>query len=195
MKKKETDETRTLDEYGIIFLSGEINQEAAEETCRLIIEFNVSQTSEFIQLIINSAGGICSAGFAIIDMMDWSDLPVYTTGVGIIGSMALGVFMAGEKRHRVLTPHTSVLSHRFSSLTMGNHSELVARRREEDMMHKRLIEHYLRHSALETVDEVEEKLLRDVDTWLSPREAVDFGMADLIQESRKPAFYAVQEVR
>lgn len=193
MKKKEREEARTLDEYGIVFLSGEINQGSAEQVCKQIIEFNITQEPDFIQLIINSPGGTCAAGFAIVDMVDWSGLPVYTTGVGIVASMALAIFMAGEKGRRVLTPHTSILSHRFSGLNWGNHSELVARRREEDLMHQRLLDHYVRHSGLETAEAVEEKLLRDTDTWLTPQEAIDLGLADLIQQNRKPAFLSVKE--
>jgi ATP-dependent Clp protease, protease subunit len=186
MEKKDPTEHRTLDEYGVIFVSGEIDSGEAESVCQKIIEFNISQEANSIQLIINSPGGLCASGFAVIDLMDWSRLPVYTTGVGIIGSMALCVFMAGEAGRRVLTPRTSILSHRFSGFNWGNHSELVARRREEDLMHHRLIDHYLRHTGLNTEEEVVEKLLRDTDTWLTPSEAIELGIADIIQQDRKP---------
>ena len=93
MKKDDSEKARTLDEYGIIFLSGEIDQSAAEQVCQQIIEFNIKQEAEFIQLIINSPGGACAAGFAIVDMMDWSGMPVYTTGVGIIGSIWIRVLI------------------------------------------------------------------------------------------------------
>jgi hypothetical protein len=38
--------------------------------------------------------GLNAAGFAIIDLMEWSRLPIYTTGIGMIASMGLAVFMA-----------------------------------------------------------------------------------------------------
>ena len=139
--KKDPSERSTLDEHGIIFLSGEIDGGRAESVCEKIIEFNVGQDVDLIQLLINSPGGQCAAGFAIIDLMDWSRLPIYTTGIGMVASMALALFMAGEKGHRVLTPRTSVLSHRFSAFSFGNHSELVARRKEEDLLHQRLLDH------------------------------------------------------
>lgn len=31
--------------------------------------------------------GSCPAGFAIIDIMEWSRLPIFTTGIGMIASM------------------------------------------------------------------------------------------------------------
>ena len=195
MSKKDPTERNTLEEHGVIFVSGELDDGSAESICRQIIEFNLSHDQDFIQLILNSPGGMCSAGFAVIDMMDWSRLPIFITGIGIVGSMALAIFMAGEKGRRVLTPRTSILSHRFSALNWGNHSELVARRREEDLMHRRLLDHYLRHTALSTEEEVTNTLLRDVDTWLTPEEAIKYGIADVVQADRKPALVAAQEVR
>jgi len=183
--KKDVAEKKGLDDYGIIFISGDIADGTAQSVCEKIIEMNITRSCDFIQLIINSHGGLCSAGFAIIDMMEWSRLPVYATGVGIIASMALAVFMAGEKGHRVVTPRTSVLSHRFAAFSYGNHSELVAKRKEEDLMHRRLLDHYIRHTGLKSEQEVLTKLLRDVDTWLTPQEAVEMGIADKIQYDQK----------
>jgi ATP-dependent Clp protease protease subunit len=181
MEKQDQSTRKTLDDYGIIFISGEI----APSICERIIQINVEQQADFIQLIINSQGGSCSAGFAIIDMMEWSRIPVYTTGVGLVASMALCIFMAGEKGHRVLTPRTSILSHRFSAFSLGNHSELIAKRKEEDLMHNRILQHYRQHTELNSDEDITGHLLRDTDTWLSPQEAVDMGIADKIQQDRK----------
>ena len=190
MTKEDAAEKKGLDDYGIIFISGEIDQERAQSICEKIIEINVAQSCDLIQLIINSHGGLCSAGFAIIDMMEWSRVRVYTTGVGIIASMGLAVFMAGEEGHRVLTPRTSILSHRFAAFSYGNHSELIAKRKEEDLMHRRLLDHYIQHTKLKPDEEVMEKLLRDIDTWLTPQEALEMGIADKIQQDRKKSHVA-----
>jgi len=187
MERKQADEKRTLDEHGIVFVAGEISEGTSREVCEKIIEFNVAQTTDSIQLLISSGGGQCAAGFAIIDLMAWSRLPVLCTGIGMVGSMALAIFMAGEKGRRVVTPRTSILSHRFSALVWGNHSELLAHRKEEDLMHRRLLEHYLQHTNLSNEEEVTSRLLRDVDTWLSPEEAVQLGIADVVERDRVPA--------
>jgi ATP-dependent Clp protease, protease subunit len=113
--------------------------------------------------------------------MGWSRLPVRTTGLGMLASMALLIFMAGNKGHRVITPRVSILSHRYSWWVMGKHSELIARRKEEDLTHTRIVDHYLRHSNIKTVDELHKSLLCDVDKWLTAEEAVTFGLADIIE--------------
>jgi len=117
----------------------------------------------------------------MIDIMEWSRLPIFTTGIGMIASMALLVFMTGTRDRRVITPRTSMLSHRYSAMTWGNHSQLLAGRKEQDLEHERIIDHYLRYSKIASKDDLEKYLLRDVDTWLTPEEAVEFGLVDLVE--------------
>ena len=147
--------------------------------CKEIIEYNISEKLDHIQLIINSPGGSCSAGFAIIDIMEWSRLPIYTTGIGMIASMGLLVFMTGQKGKRVITPRTSILSHRYSAMSWGNHSQLLAGRKQQDLEHQKIIDHYLGYSGINSKEDLEKYLLREVDTWLSPEEAIELGIADI----------------
>ncbi|MCP4602382.1 MAG: hypothetical protein GY847_18015 [Proteobacteria bacterium] len=181
MKEDESSKKTTLEDRGIVYLAGEIDESKAEELSKQIIELNVTGSMDCIQFLINSPGGEVPSGFALIDIMEWSRLPIYTTGLGKLGSLGLLVFMAGAKGHRVLTPRVSILSHRYSWWCMGTHSELVARRKEEDLIHQRILDHYLHHTKIETVEELNKTLLRDMDTWLTAEEAVKYGIADIIE--------------
>lgn len=174
-----------LSDYGIMYLSGPIQEGTAEGICKQIIEYNIKGEVNQIQMVINSPGGTCAAGFSIIDIMEWSRIPIYTTGIGMIASMGLLVFMTGEKGRRVITPRTSILSHRFSAFSFGTHSQLIAGRKEEDLEHRRIVEHYLTYSSIGDQTELEKYLLRDVDTWLTPDEALQFGLADLVEQPRR----------
>lgn len=51
-----------------------------------------------IEIFINSVGGSATAGFAIIGAMELSDVPIITYGMGLVASMALGIFVAGNQR-------------------------------------------------------------------------------------------------
>ena len=181
MAKKNGNEEKGLKEYGIIYISGNIDDGTSESVCKEIIEYNISNEVDHIQIIVNSPGGSCPAGFAMIDIMEWSRLPIYTTGIGMIASMGLLVFMTGNKGRRVITPRTSILSHRYSAMTWGNHSQLLAGRKEQDLEHQRIIDHYLLYSNIDSKDELENYLLRDVDTWLTSEEAVQFGVVDVVE--------------
>ena len=103
----------------------------------------------------------------------------------MIASMGLLIFMTGEKGRRVITPRTSILSHRFSAFNFGNHSQLIAGRKEEDLEHERILQHYLTYSNIKDKVELEKYLLRDVDTWLSPDEAIQHGLADRVEQLRR----------
>lgn len=182
--EKQKGKEQGLKDFGIIYISGAIDGGMAESVCKEIIEYNIRAEVNQIQVVINSPGGSCPAGFSIIDIMEWSRIPIYTTGIGMIASMALLVFMTGEKGRRTITPRTSILSHRFSAFSVGNHSQLIAGRKEEDLEHERILQHYLAYSNIKDKDELEKCLLRDVDTWLTPEEAIQHGIADRVEPAR-----------
>jgi ATP-dependent Clp protease protease subunit len=183
--EKQKGKEQGLKDFGIIYISGAIDGGTSESVCKDIIEYNIRAEVNQIQMVINSPGGSCPAGFSIIDIMEWSRIPIYTTGIGIIASMALLVFMTGEKGRRVITPRTSILSHRFSAFSVGSHSQLIAGRKAEDLEHERILQHYLAYSNIKDTAELEKYLLRDVDTWLTPEEAIQHGIADRIEPVRK----------
>lgn len=183
--RDESKERGGLKDYDIIYLSGAIDDEESEKVCAAIVEANLENRIEAIQLIVNSPGGSVAAGFAIIDIMEWSRLPVFTTGLGRISSMGLLIFMAGQKDHRVITENTSILSHRFWGFTAGSHSDLIAYRKEEDLIHERIIRHYLTYTSVKTKEELEKSILRECDTWLTPDESIKYGIVDKVEKSRR----------
>lgn len=171
----------TLEDHGILYLTGAITAGSSEALARAILLANLHGRRERLQLIVNSPGGDVGAGFALLDVMEWSSIPIYTVGLGQVASMGLLVLMAGAKGHRVITPRTSLLSHRMWWLGAGTHAEHMAARREEDRSHERIVEHYLRHTSLKTRDDVIKTLLRETDVWLDADEAVRCGLADRIE--------------
>jgi ATP-dependent Clp protease protease subunit len=186
-------ERPSLEDLGILFLSGAIDDATARTVCERIIELNVRGEADCVQLVVNSPGGDLHACFAITDLMAWSRLPVHTTGVGLIASAALVVFMAGAPGHRVLTPRTCLLSHSFRAQVAGTRAELLARRKLEDWLHRQLVSHYLRHTALTTEADLAAQLLGEGDFWFTPEEAVALGVADRIHPVL-PLLTATQEV-
>ena len=94
-----------LNDYGIIYLSGPINGGTAEGICKQIIEYNIKGEVNQLQMIINSPGGSCPAGFSIIDIMEWSRIPIYTTGIG--------TSWEGRRRHSSLRASVHTASKLF----------------------------------------------------------------------------------
>jgi ATP-dependent Clp protease protease subunit len=172
----------------IVFVTGEINQELADEVTKQLIVFDIQNKVKGenlpITLLINSPGGDLHAGWQICDIMDFIESPVYTTGLGEIASASLMIFMNGDPDHRIVTDRTTIMSHRYSSGIVGNHAELVAAQPEFNNVHKRIIEHYAECTGLDTKI-IEEELLKPYNVWLTPQKAVKLGIADRIFKTKK----------
>lgn len=192
MKRRFFEEQSQDQSSGIHHLFGPVELGPASDLGEQIIEANIERKLPRLQLLINSPGGNVNAGFAVIDLIHWSEIPIHTVGLGLLASMGLLVFMTGERGQRVITRRTSILSHRYSAWAAGNHSELVASRKQQDLTHCRIVNHYIQHTNVKTEAELNRTLLRDTNTWLTPEEAIELGIADQIQEDRSPAYPFIQ---
>ena len=164
----------------INLLFGEIDAETSQEVCAWILNANFSpEPPNQLTLIINSNGGNLNDGFAIIDIMASSSIPVHTVGLGQIQSAGLMIFLAGAKGKRVVTPNTSIMSHQYSTEAAGKHNELITMQKEFNMTNERMIAHYKKHTGL-SEKEIIKHLLPQCDVYLSAEEALKFNICDKI---------------
>jgi ATP-dependent Clp protease protease subunit len=174
----------SLTDRGIFFLSGVFDSAMAKSVVTWILEANFAKVRDYenLTLIINSPGGAVASAFAIIDVMRGSVLPVYTIGLGMIGSCGLLTFLAGTKGHRTLTPNTSILSHQWSWGVYGSKEhELFAAVKEYDLTSTRMMNHYKKCTGLkESI--IKEKLLPPHDVWLSAEEAKELNLCDNVKD-------------
>jgi ATP-dependent Clp protease protease subunit len=160
----------------------DISLQSCKTCIEWIIEANFAEDKpEALNLIICSPGGDLNAGFALVDVMKGSKIPVNTIGIGEIASAGLLIFLAGTKGKRVLTPNTSILSHQYTWGSFGKHHELMAVAKEFDLISTRLITHYKKTTGLNE-NRVKELLLPPHDIWLSSKEAKEYGICDVIKE-------------
>lgn len=134
---------------------------------------------ESLTVLINSPGGDLDAVSAAIDVMRGSSIPVRTIGIGQIASAGLLLFMAGEKGQRVLSENCSVMSHSFSTGIMGNKHDLFAAQRSLSLTHDKMLRFYQKFTQLDK-EVIEQKLMSPTDTYLTPEECVQYGIADHI---------------
>ena len=159
----------------------DIGPEVAKEAIQFIIESNFISESkpDVLNMIVCSPGGELAAAWAIIDVMRSSEIPIRTIGLGEICSAGLMIFLAGTKGHRILTPNTSIMSHRFSGGSNGKLQELFAIQKEFDLTSGRMIDHYKRTTGLSEKD-IHKYLLPPEDVYLSAKEALKFGICDKV---------------
>lgn len=180
MSRPSDDHHDPLDDEGVIRLFGPVDAASAASAIESILDHNLRPRRPFLRLWVHSPGGEVDAGFALLDLMRWSRLPIHTTGLGLVASMGLLVLMAGAPGHRTLMPRTSVLSHRFQAGSSGSHADLVAQRFQQDLVHQRIVDHYAACTGIADAVRLEAELLRPIDRWLTPDEAVGFGLADRV---------------
>lgn len=170
----------SLEAEGVLTLRTPITQLSVDPLIDAILEHNLRGGRDFLRLYINSPGGDVDQGFALIDIMRWSRIPIRTTAMGMVASMGLLVLMAGQTGQRTVMPNCSLLSHRFATMTGGSHADLIAARRQQDFLHQRILDHYKTCTGLHEETAIEAELLQSTDRWLSPVEAVRFGIADRV---------------
>jgi ATP-dependent Clp protease protease subunit len=176
---KDSDE---LKQNGTYLLMEDITVSSCKSVIQWILEENFAkQKKDHLQLIINSPGGELDGCFALIDVMRGSKIPIHTTGLGMIASCGFIIFITGEKGHRVLTPNTSILSHQYSWSSWGKHHALVADRVEQDRVHERIVNHYIKCLGL-SKKIIQEKLLPESDVWLSASECLKLGICDKVKD-------------
>jgi ATP-dependent Clp protease protease subunit len=89
--------------------------------------------------------------------------------------------LAGQKGKRILTPNTSILSHQYSWGAFGKEHELFATVKEFDLTTKKMLAHYKKYTSLTEI-EIRDILLPPHDVWVSPKDALKYGICDIIKD-------------
>jgi ATP-dependent Clp protease protease subunit len=129
-------------------------------------------------LIHNNYLGV---GFALIDVMRSSKIPIKTVGLGTIASCGLLIFLSGSPGRRVLTPNTSIMSHQFSWGTEGKVHELFATVKEFELTQQRMVNLYKNCTGLDE-ETIKRVLLPPQDVYLSAQDALQYHICDHVAE-------------
>ena len=178
-------EVSSLADAGYYLLFDEVDTSSAQSAIEWIMESNLTTEKKHkeLTLVICSPGGELAAGFALIDVMRGSIIPIRTVGLGLIASAGLLIFISGTKGLRTLTPNTSILSHQFSWGTWGKEHELFAAQKEFDLTTKRMISHYKKCTGLSD-ENIRKYLLPPEDVWMDGKEAKKLGICDKVKEMK-----------
>ena len=130
-------------------------------------------------LYVNSPGGGGYAGLAIYDTIQHMRAPVATFAVGIAASMAAVLVAAGEKGKRGALPNSRIMIHQPSGGSQGTAADIEIAAKEILYTRKRLNEILAKHTG-QTMEQIQDDV--DRDRFMSPDEAVDYGLIDRVLE-------------
>ena len=176
----------------VVMLDTDVN----EHTSSLLVAqllFLESQGNEDINLFINSPGGSVTAGLAIYDTMQFIRPDVATYVMGQACSMGSFLAQAGAPGKRFVLPEARTMIHRVSSGTPGTRGTVHVQElefedakrsfEESKRINERLTELYVKHNtAGKTYEQLYEAM--KFDTFLSAKEAVEYGLADKVISKR-----------
>jgi len=167
----------------IIFMTGPINDMVSTLICAQLLFLESENPNKDISFYINSPGGIVTSGLAIYDTMRYIRPNVATVCIGQAASMGSLLMCAGTKGKRYSLPHARIMIHQPSGGFQGQATDIEIHAKEILSLRERLNHLYVEHTGqdLKTIEEAMER-----DRFLSPEEAVKFGLIDQVVVSRPP---------
>lgn len=163
-------------EKNIIWISGNITEDLANDFIRKMMAINMNPTnSKPIKVFITTNGGSVDAGLVIYDTIQSSKLPVYTIAIEKAYSMGAIILAAGEKRF--IFPHSKVMIHQpiVHSGLVGNIDDLNSITEHLLKTNDKLI-HILAEHTNKTLEEIQEAT--KYDHYFTADEAIEFGLVD-----------------
>lgn len=162
----------------IIFVP-EINQETANLIVAQLLFLQSEDSKKPIYMYINSPGGSVTAGFAIVDTMNYIKPEVHTICVGAAASMGAVILSQGTKGKRFALPNSEIMIHQASSGVEGQASNIVITAEHIVKLQNKLYK-MLAQNANRTLKQIEKDADRDY--WMNSEEAKDYGLIDGIIE-------------
>ncbi len=185
--------SRLLNER-IVFLNGPVDDHSANLIVAQLLHLESIDSEKDINFYINSPGGSVTSGLSIYDVMQFVKPDVATYVMGQACSMGSFLAQAGTPGKRFVLPESRTMIHRVSSGTRGTSGSVhvqelqfedaVRAMEESKRLNERLTQLYVKHN---TAGKTYEELFTTMkfDTFLSAEEAVAFGLADKVVQSRQ----------
>lgn len=167
----------------IIFLTGGVDDNVSSLICAQFLFLESENPSKDISLYINSPGGIVTSGLAIYDTIRYIRPDVSTVCVGQAASMGSLLLSCGAEGKRYALPNSRIMMHQPSGGAQGQASDIEIQAREIISSRERLNKIYVEHTGqkLSVIEEVVDR-----DRFMSPTEALEFGLIDEVVTSRPP---------
>ena len=164
----------------IIFLGEQIDDHVANSVVAQMLHLESADPEKDISLYINSPGGSVTAGFAILDTMNFIKCDVSTICLGTCASMAV-LLSAGAKGKRLCLPNSMVLIHQPLGGAQGQQTEIQI---VADFMLKtrQRLNGILAENTGQSLERIQADTERD--NYMSAEEALAYGLVDRITTSR-----------
>ncbi len=161
----------------IIFLGTDVNDQIADSLVAQMLFLEAEDPEKDIQLYINSPGGSVTAGLAIYDTMQQVNPNIVTICYGLAASMGAFLLAGGEKGKRLALPNSRIMIHQPLGGAQGQAVEIEIQAKEILFLKETLNKLLAAHTG-QPLNKISEDT--DRDHFLSPQEAVEYGLIDKV---------------
>jgi ATP-dependent Clp protease protease subunit len=179
----------------IIIIGRPINQTVANLVVAQLIYLAADDPQKEIQVYINSPGGQVASGFAIFDTMQYVQPPISTVAIGRTASFGTILLMGGSKGRRFALPNARIHVHQpliAGRGISGQATDLDIHAREIIRIRQELNELIARHTG-QPLERIERDTDRDF--YMSPEEAIEYGLIDGLIETKEPVLQEAAAAR
>ncbi|MFB1099154.1 ATP-dependent Clp endopeptidase proteolytic subunit ClpP [Terribacillus sp. JSM ZJ617] len=161
----------------IIMVSEEINDSMANAIVAQLLFLAADDPEKDISLYINSPGGSISAGFSILDTMQFIKPDVQTICTGMAASFGAMLLLAGTPGKRYALPNSEIMIHQPLGGARGQAADI-------EITAKRIIKQrqHINQMIADFTGQPIEKVAADTDRdyFMSAEEAKDYGIIDQV---------------
>jgi len=168
----------------IVFLGSEVNDDVANLITAQFLFLESEDPDKEISFYIHSPGGSVTAGLAIYDTMQFVKPPISTLCLGLAASMGAILLAAGQKGRRYALPHSTICIHQPLGGARGQASDIEIHAREILRSREELNNIMVKHTG-QSLKKLEKDTDRDY--FMSPQQAVEYGLIDEVIVSRGPS--------
>lgn len=162
----------------MIFLSGEISHQSAQEAIKQILYLNMESTTEPITILINSPGGDINAGLLIVDAIRGSRVKIRTICTGHAYSMAAVILAAGTGGRYILENSDAMIHEPAIGDFAQADTKAISSIFQNLVSVKKKIANTLAGYTLHSMDTVYNTMTDE--KFFSAKEAVEWGLCDKI---------------
>jgi ATP-dependent Clp protease protease subunit len=165
----------------IIFLGEPVTSESANRVVAQLLFLEAEDPEKDIFLYINSPGGSVYDGLGIFDTMQHIKPDVQTVCVGLAASMGAFLLTAGAKGKRSSLYHSRIMIHQPLGGARGQASDIRIQA-DEILFLKDKLNRELADRTGQPLERIQQDTDRDF--FMSPAEAVSYGLIDKVIERR-----------
>jgi ATP-dependent protease ClpP protease subunit len=169
-KKKMFNKDKRVEYVNLI---GDITYENANAIVNHL--FQANKRNDAVVLCLSSGGGDVYAGMSIIETMKFVQVPVFTYAIGFVGSMAVNIFLEGEKKF--VSPSASFMIHESNAEYSGDFDTIQRTLEFERYFDTHLNERIIANTSF-TEDSLKKLLGKKSDVYFTPDKVLQHGFVE-----------------